>query len=329
MSAKLVASAWAPASISNLGPGFDAFGAALSGLGDTVTVRRADGATDTVRFTEHSVWKGPTDPERNTASVAARAVARRLGYSGALDVEIAKGLPAGTGLGSSAASSVAAAVATETLLGSKLSTSDMLDSVIEGEAATSGHGHADNVLPALLGGLIMMRSVSPSDHVRFEGWPGLTWVVVLPELEVLTREAREALPGMIPLAAAVDHAAKLGLLLDALHRQDAASVATWMMSDDVVVPARKHLWPHLDGVIAGAMEHGALGCAITGSGPAVLACCEDPDEFVLSSVATAMQRACEEVGLRASTSVHHTDNIGARIITDEGPIAYRTGLKVS
>ena len=322
------ASAWAPASVSNLGPGFDAFGAALTGLGDTVTVRRVDGSHDTVQFTEESVWHGPTDPSTNTASVAARAVARRLGFDGALEIQISKGLPAGTGLGSSAASSVAAAVATEAVLGKKLSLPDMLASVIEGEAATSGHGHADNVLPALLGGMIMMRSVSPIDHVRFEGWEDLTWVIVLPELEVLTREAREALPTEIPLNKAVDHAARLGLLLEALHQQDTPSLAKWMMSDDIVVPARKHLWPHLDAVVAAGHEAGALGCAITGSGPAVLACCEGRADGI-DEIADAMRNACLSEGYAATSSTHRIDNVGATITTDEGQIAYRTGLLVA
>jgi len=312
------ASAWAPASISNLGPGFDAFGAALSGVGDTVTVCESDAGVDSVRFTDDSAWKGPIDPLRNTASVAARSVADRLGYDGFLDVEISKGLPAGTGMGSSAASSVAAAVATEALLGKRLPLDKMIAAVIDGEAATSGHGHADNVLPALLGGLIMMRSVSPMDHIRFEGWDGLNWIVVLPDLEVLTREARAALPEKITLAHAVDHAARLGLLLNALHSQDAVSVGKWMMSDDVVVPARKHLWPHLDGVVAAAMKMGAVGCAITGSGPAVLACCDRMDFEQQVEVADAMREACAEVGLSARASFHVIDNAGARILTPEG-----------
>ncbi|MGB0649288.1 MAG: homoserine kinase [Rhodothermales bacterium] len=323
------ASAWAPASISNLGPGFDAFGAALAGLGDTVSVKCSSTVQDTVCFSPDSVWRGPTDPGRNTASVAARAVAQRLGYDGGLDIEITKGLPAGTGMGSSAASCVAAAVATEALLGARLETEDMLAAVIEGEAATSGHGHADNVLPALLGGLIMMRSVSPSDYIRFEGWESLFFVVVLPEMEVLTREARTALPESIPLAKAVDHAARLGLLLNALHHQDAPSLGKWMMSDDIVVPARKHLWPHLDDVVAGAMQAGAEGCAISGSGPAVLACCSGNGADRLRSVSSAMQAACNENGFEATAAVHQIDNIGARILTTDGPVSYRTRQPIS
>jgi homoserine kinase len=323
------ASAWAPASISNLGPGFDAFGAALTGMGDTVTVRPVSTTADTVRFTDASVWHGPTDPTINTASAAARAVARRLGYPGALDIEISKGLPAGTGLGSSASSSVASAVATEAVLGTKLSLEDMLASVIEGEAATSGHGHADNVLPALLGGLVMMRSIAPMDHLRFEGWDDLTWVIVLPDLEVLTREARAVLPKQIPLAKAVDHAARLGLLLGALYQEDTPSFAKWMMSDDIVIPARKHLWPHLDAVVAEAQEAGALGCAVSGSGPAVLACCDSRSPDRIEALAAGMRMACAAAGINATTSVHQIDNIGAKILTKEGPVVYRTGQLIT
>ena len=195
---KKVARAWAPASLSNLGPGFDALGAALSGLGDTVSVERTSRLGVTVDFDPLGVWIGPVDAPSNTAAVAARHVASVSGFDwnsdGGLHLTIRKGLAAGTGLGSSAASAVAATVATEALQGVQLSEKDMIAAVVAGESATSGQGHADNVLPALMGGFVLMRSAHPADFLRTEGWEELSILIALPDAAVLTREARKALP---------------------------------------------------------------------------------------------------------------------------------------
>jgi homoserine kinase len=322
-------SAWAPASLSNLGPGFDALGAALTNLGDTVTVRKVEMRGISVRFDPEGVWLGPTDPERNTAAVSALHVARLLGYDAGLEIVIKKGLPAGTGLGSSASSSVAAAVATEYALGGRLDREQMIEAVVTGESATSEQGHADNVLPSLLGGFVMMRSRSPSDYLRLEGWPDLALAVVLPEAEVLTRDARKALPASILLGDAVDHASRLALLVHALHRRDIPGLGRWMMSDDIVIPARRHLWPFLEQVVDAAIEANASGCTVSGSGPAMVACCDVSSGLAQAeNIERAMRQACKENGLTGKSSIHRVDNNGARLLTEKGAISWSTGEPV-
>lgn len=324
------ATAWAPASLSNLGPGFDALGIALTGLGDQVTVRMGESSGIDVRFDPEGSWQGPTDPQRNTAAVAARYVAGVLGYTGGLSVEIRKGLPAGTGLGSSAASSVAAAVATERVLQGKISRKDMIAAVVAGESATSGQGHADNVLPSLFGGFVLMRSSTPIDFMRMEGWSDLALVVALPDTEVLTRDARKALPKTVALSAAVDHAARLALMSGAINRQDLAGLGRWMMSDDIIVPARRSLWPYLDAVVEAAMHAGASGCTISGSGPALVSCCDHSrDRSCLAQISDAMKGVLRAHGLSCVVSNHQVDNHGARLITDQGAVSWRTGLQAS
>jgi len=323
-----VATAWAPASLSNLGPGFDALGAAIDGLGDQVSVERTSGRGMEVTFDTSGVWSGPTDAERNTAAVAAAHVADSLQYDGGLRITIKKGLAAGTGLGSSAASAVAGAVATEHLLGGKLSLDEMTAAVVAGESATSGHGHADNVLPSLLGGFVLMRSSHPVDHLRIEGWNDLSLMVGLPEAEVLTREARAALPGVIPLTQAVDHAARLALMMAALHTRDVNALGRWMMSDDVVIPARQHLWPYLESVVQAALEAGASGCTISGSGPAIVACFRNRGHAQQESIRSAMQARLNDAGLSALVSVHHIANHGALILDGDRAISWRSGVSV-
>jgi homoserine kinase len=330
---KKVARAWAPASLSNLGPGFDALGAAITGLGDTVSVERTARPGITVDFDPLGVWMGPTDARRNTAAVAASHVATVTGFDcssdGGLHLTIRKGLAAGTGLGSSAASAVAAAVATESLLGCKLSEKDMIAAVLAGESATSGQGHADNVLPSLMGGLVLMRSAHPTDFLRVEGWEELALYIALPDAEVLTRDARKALPATVPLPRAVDHAARLALMVAALERKDVAGLGTWMMSDDIVIPARRHLWPWLDEMTSAALGSGAAGCTVSGSGPAVVACCrQSGNDGPQMSIRKALEQQMERAGLKGSVSMHHIDNHGALLLEGDQAITWRTGIRM-
>ena len=330
---KKVARAWAPASLSNLGPGFDALGAAITGLGDTVSVELTTGPGITVGFDPYGAWMGPTDAQRNTAAVAARHVASVAGFDWSSDsglhLSIRKGLAAGTGLGSSAASAVAAAVATEALLGGKLSEKDMIAAVVAGESATSGQGHADNVLPSLMGGFVLMRSAHPTDFLRTEGWKELLLLVALPDAEVLTRDARKALPATVPLSRAVDHAARLALMVAALERKDVADLGSWMMSDDIVVPARRHLWPWLDDLAGAALGSGAAGCTISGSGPAVVACCsQSGDDGPQVAIKRALEQQMERAGLEGSVSMHRIDNHGALLLDGDQAISWRTGQRI-
>jgi len=306
------ATAWAPASVSNLGPGFDALGAALSFAGDTVSVTRTDGGGCVVQFDPLGAWSGPTDPSMNTAALAALRVGELAGYTGGLFIKIRKGLKAGTGLGSSAASSVAAAVAANALFGSLLSPHELINPVMHGESAVSGSPHGDNVLPSLFGGFVLGRSRSPLNHVRIQGWDGLHLAIILPDIQVLTRSAREILPTSISLADAVDHASRLGLLVDALHRQDAQALATLAMSDQLIEPLRASLISVYDVIKQAALDAGALGCALSGSGPAMLAFSDDQEEAEL--IRQAMETACTTLNVECLTVIDKINNQGAHVI---------------
>jgi homoserine kinase len=321
------ATAWAPASVSNMGPGYDALGAALSGLGDTIDVERLPHPGLEVVWHPHSRWTGTPGAASNTAAISAASVAREVGYEGGLRIIIRKGLGAGTGLGSSAASSVAAAVATEQLLGVPLSARSMLDAVIAGESAASGAGHGDNVLPSLLGGFVLLRSRAPAQHARISSWPTLRVVILLPEMSILTRDARAVLPGQLPLAAAVDHAARLALLVDALHRQDTEALGAWMMSDTVVEPARSAFLPHLPVLREAALAAGAHGCTVSGSGPAIMAVCDGEDaaqaDVQAEKICHALLEASTLHGWHAAAKVHRICNEGARLMTPSGSVSWR------
>jgi homoserine kinase len=301
-------SAFAPATVANLGPGFDILGLALSGPGDTVTARRVSGHGVRLAAIEGDGGRLSLDPLTNTAAVAATATLRRAGLDMAVELTLRKGLPIGSGLGSSAASAAAAAFAVNLLAGAPLRRADLVGPCLEAEEAVSGR-HADNVAPALLGGLLLVRSLDPLDLVRLPVPPELRVVVATPEHEVSTRDARAAMPAQVPLADAVRTSANLAALVSACHSGDIALLGRSLV-DSVATPARLPLIPGARAVLAAALDAGALGSGISGSGPTLFALCRS--DRSAREAAAAMRDAFARAGLRSTTATSPADCPGAR-----------------
>jgi homoserine kinase len=300
--------AFAPATVANLGPGFDVLGMALAEPGDTVIARRTGERGVRISHIEGDGGALPADPERNTAGIAAAAVLRRVGMATGIELELHKGLPLASGLGSSAASAAAAALAVNLLLGSPLRKAELVEPCLEAEAGVSGR-HADNVAPALLGGLILVRSTDPLDLVRLPAIADLTIVVLTPAFELSTRDARAALPSSVSLSALVGATANVAGLISALHSGDLGLLSR-SLHDDVVTPARAGLIPGCGAVIEAALDAGALGSSLSGSGPSVFALCRSPRSA--QEVGAAMGRAFESAGLTSRTILSPIDCPGAR-----------------
>lgn len=304
------ARAFAPGSVSNLGVGFDALGFAISGQGDTVTATLRPGAG--VRIVSVSGDGGalPREADKNTAGIAAAATLRRAGIDIGVDLAVDKGLPLGSGLGSSAASAAAAALAVNALIGSPLRRNALIEAVVEAEAAVAGR-HADNAAPALLGGLVLVRSVDPLDVIRLPLPCPLWAAVVKPDISLSTREARAVLPREVPLHTMVEISANLGALVAACFSGDPALFAR-SIRDPVVGPARARLIPGCESVIAAALDAGAIGSAISGAGPSIFALCRS--ERASAEVGARMVGAFGEVGLGATCLLSPADSPGARIL---------------
>lgn len=308
MSAPSSVSAFAPATVANLGPGFDVLGLALEGPGDVVTARLSASPGVRLLRIEGDDGKLPRDSGANTATIAAAATLRRAGIEAGVELELVKGLPIGSGLGSSAASAAAAAYAVNLLVGSPLRKIELVGPCLEAEGAVAGR-HADNVAPALLGGLILVHSVDPLDLIRLPVPEGLTIAVVSPRMELSTRDARAALPEAVPLRALVANTASVGALVAACHSGDLALLSR-SLRDAVATPARARLIPGCDAVFAAALDAGALGSSISGAGPSIFALCRSPHSA--SEVATAMVAAFARAGLEAGVTVSPADCPGAR-----------------
>lgn len=254
-----------PATVSNVVCGFDCLGFALSEPYDELTVSMIREPEIRIRHTDD--FGLPTDPARNVAGVALRAMLDYAGEGSGFEVKITKNIKPGSGIGSSSASSCGAVVAANELLGGRYSKSELVGFAMAGEKLASGARHADNVAPSIFGGFTLVRSVDPIDIVSLE-FPMLFATVLHPQIEIKTSEARAILPAQVPLASAVRQWSNLGSLVAALARGDLELLAR-SMEDLIVEPVRSSLIPKFGEVKGAALEAGALGGGISGSGPSM------------------------------------------------------------
>lgn len=298
-----------PASLSNLGPGFDALGLCISGIGDVVRARLVDRpGIHLVHDPGIISWVLPKDPTKNTAYVAAEGVRKLVNPGKGIAFTLKKGIPLGSGIGGSAASAVAGAWAVNVLLGHPLEKEDLIEAVLDAEDLASGGRHGDNALPALLGGLVLVSSSDPSRYRRIELPEPLHIAIILPDVEVLTKQARQMLPKQVGLRDAVHNASELAFLVDAYRCGDWETVGKCMMQDRLVEPVRAKLVPCYDAVRGAAVEAGALGCALTGSGPAMFAIAASADEAAV--VRDAMVAASEGEAIAARGVVTEANDRG-------------------
>ena len=301
---------FAPATIGNIGPGFDVLGLAVSGWGDIIEARKIDsGVLISEIDSEHEL---PTNPNKNTAGIAAREVLRVLGERGGVEMKIRKGLPSGSGLGSSAASAAAAAFAVNYLYGEKLTKEDLILPTTKAEEYVSGGFFADNTAPCLLGGATLTRSKLPLDVTKIGHIDELRIVLVTPDVVVLTREAREILPKTIPMEGFVNNMANSCLISAAFAKNDYDLFAR-SLNDVVIEPVRATLIPGYDEAKVNALKAGADGVAISGSGPTM---------FAITSllhnrsylIEDAMVRSFKKNGVECKSIITEVDMEGTRLI---------------
>jgi homoserine kinase len=298
----------APASVGNVATGFDILGHTMQGASDRVSVRRIEEGVR-LRSVTGVIVDLPADPERNTALRALVALRARLRLSFGFEVEIAKGIPLGSGMGGSAASAVAALVAANALLDAPLSPSELYPFALEGESAASGGRHGDNVGPMLLGGLTL---ATRDRLIRLPVPEGLTCVLVHPHFVLETRRAREALAGPYAISDFVAQSSGLARLLVGLFTRDLDSIRAGL-EDVLVEPRREHLIPGFAEVKRAALAAGALGASISGGGPSVFAWFQDRRSADASS--GSMRAAFEKAGFESDVFVSPVDGPMARIVS--------------
>ena len=306
------AAAFAPGGVGNIGPGLDILGLALDGPGDTVLAEWTDRPGIEIRDPGHPDL--PTDAGRHTAGLAASSVLDRAGgepWQGkGITLTVTKGLPLSGGQGGSAASAVAGAVAVNALLGNLLDRPSLLRAALQAEEGVSGR-HADNIAPALLGGIVLIRSLDPLDLVELPVPDELRVVVARPHQQLRTAEARRVLPSHIDRASALHQAAQVGAMVAALASGDYALLGR-AIDDRIAEPVRAALLPGFREAKQAAMAAGALGSSISGSGPTAFALVRGSTTG--ERVAAAMSAAYAACGHQSDVRVAQIDRTGARVL---------------
>jgi homoserine kinase len=309
---------FAPATVANLGPGFDFLGCAVDGLGDFVTLR----VDPQVRPGE--IWiseiigakKLSKDPRFNCAGIAAISVMKMLDVrSVGLSLSLEKGLPLGSGLGSSAASAAAAAVAVNEIFGGRLTESDLVIAGLKSEEKVSGY-HADNIAPSIMGGFVLIGSYDPLNLIRlnFPVEKQLFFVLVTPEFEAPTKKMRSALPLEIPMSHHIWNSSQAAALVASVLQGDMVGLGKALSSDKIVEPRRAPLIPGMEAVKKAAIKAGAFGCTISGAGPTAVAIIDNEEEG--RKIGEKMVEAFMEVGkLKAKATVSMLDRVGARVVS--------------
>lgn len=305
------ASAFAPATVANLGVGFDILGLAVCEPGDTVTAERTDERGVVITEITGDDGKLPLEPERNTAGVTAASLLRAAQAQHGVRLSIHKGLPRSSGLGSSAASAVAAAVAVNAILDQPMPREALLPACLDGEALVSGY-HADNVAPCLFGGITLVYGLESHQIVRLPIPDGLYLALITPAVEVATADARAVLPQNIPLKTMVSQTASVARLINAIYSGDLAAMAAAMEADQVIEPARAHLMPLLCEVRAAAKAAGALGLVISGAGPTLCAVCDA--EQTAQQVADTMRTTYARAGIESTARATRVAVAGAQLV---------------
>ncbi len=299
-----------PATIANISCGFDVLGLALGTVGDEMVIRKAERPGITItRITGQEI---PLEPNRNVAGVAGMAMLKSLEHSGGFELEIHKKIKAGSGIGSSAASASGVVWGINHLLGHPCTEDELVRFAMEGEKLASGTPHADNVAPAIYGGITLVRSSDPLDVVRIHAPSELYASVVHPHIEIKTADSRKILRTSISLADGIRQWGNLGALIAGLFKEDYDLIGR-SLEDHIIEPIRSILIPGFDEIKRQAVEAGALGCGISGSGPSIFALSKGRD--TAKRVSETMSEVLSGIDLEHDTYVSEINTKGIQIIS--------------
>ena len=301
---------FAPASVGNVGVGFDCLGFALEKPGDEIIAKFSDKAG--LRITRITGMRGkkiPYEIQKNTAGYAAYKLLEHLGEtSRGIEFEIHKKMPLGSGLGSSAASAVAGVMAINELLKRPLQKRELLKFALDGEELASGGRHADNVAPSLLGGMVLIRDNETLDVHRLPHYVGLYATVIYPKVEILTKDARQILSDSVSLKKMVQQSANLAAMVIAMYRGDEQLISR-ALNDVVIEPQRSKLIPHFNEVKKAALNAGALGGSISGSGPSIFMLSKN--SLIAEDVGEAMKQIYHDAKIDYELFLSPINNEGA------------------
>lgn len=262
---------FSPATVANVSCGFDVLGFCLDSIGDEMVIRKT--TEKGIRITKIEGYDLPFEVEKNVAGVSALAMYEAANPNCGFEIEIYKHIKPGSGVGSSSASAVGSVYGMNVLLGNPYSKTELTAFAMKGEAVASQSEHADNIAPALFGGFTLVKSLDPLEVLQIPTPSDLFAVVIHPQIEIKTADARKILPKTIALKEAITQWSNVGSLVHGLHTNDYDLISR-SLKDVVVEPFRSQLIPGFESIKKTALAHGALGTGISGSGPSVFSLCK-------------------------------------------------------
>jgi homoserine kinase len=303
---------FAPASVTNVSCGFDILGFAIDYPGDEVVLRVTDEPGLKITKITGDEGRLPLSPEKNTAGASLLSLMKYLKYPRGIEMEVHKKMALGSGLGSSAASAVASVFAFNELLGAPLRRRDLLQFALEGEKLTcGGTPHADNVAACLLGGFIIVRSLSPLDVISIETPENLFCTIVHPQIEINTADTRKILRKQILLSDAVKQWGNVAGLVAGLMQKDYQLIGR-SLQDVIIEPIRSILIPGFNEVKVAAIKSGALGCSISGSGPSIFAFSTDIN--IAEEAGKAMKRVLSKIDIGSDLYISKINPQGPKVL---------------
>ena len=300
---------FSPATVANVGCGFDTMGFAFRGMGDIIEMYYND--TNDINYIYEGNINLPRNPEKNLMTIALRAIMDASGGRKGVTVRLLQKISPGSGIGSSAASACSAVYAYNLLANLGYSDEELIPFALEGEAMASGAHHADNVAPAMLGGIVLVRENQPLDLIKIKPAMKLFCTIVHPNIEVKTKDSRAVLKPEIPISTAVNQWANLGAFVAALYTGDTALLGR-ALQDKVAEPYRKQFIPGYDILKNAILEAGAIGTNISGSGPSIFALAETQE--IADKIATTMKSHFEKLNIQSNTYASELCLEGTRAI---------------
>jgi homoserine kinase len=306
--------AFAPATVANVCCGFDVLGFAVDMPGDEVVLTLNSSNEVTMTRIVGDGGKLPLEASKNTAGVAVQSFLQSIGKQQGVEIELYKNLPLGSGMGSSAASGVAALVGINHLMGNLFTRDQLIVHAMEAERVACGSAHADNVAPCLMGGFVLVRDYDPLDVIKIPATKNLYATLVHPHLELKTSDSRRVLKPTVNLKDAIAQTGNIAGLMIGLTTEDYPLISR-SLKDTIAEPIRSAFIPGFDSVRKAAAATGALGCGISGSGPTMFALSSSHD--IAAKVGESMQLEFLKFHLKSEVYVSKVNQEGARILNAE------------
>ena len=301
---------FSPATVANVGCGFDVLGLCLDKVGDQMVIRKTQ--RKGIFITKIEGFELPYAVHENVAGVSALAMYNELNVDFGFEIEIYKKIKPGSGIGSSAASAAGSVFGMNYLLDNAFDKIDLIKFAMNGEAVASKSEHADNIAPAILGGFTLVKQNNPLEVIQLPTPKALHAVIVHPQIEIKTADSRAVLPKNVALSDAITQWSNVGSLVHALHTSDYNLIGK-SLKDVVIEPHRSKLIPNFNSLRKISLESGALGCSISGSGPSLFSLCEGLENA--RKVEANQRRFMTNIGIPFETHISKINTEGIKILS--------------